>query len=415
MSSAKTINHQEMNNIIAATDECVMCGLCLPHCPTYSISKNEAESPRGRISLVRALYEKKLEISDSITSHLDHCLTCMNCEQACPANVDYEKIINAGRAEIYRQNKKNLQQYLLLLILSKPNIRKILKPFLAVFRSIGLDRLLPNLRAINLLSNSKNLLNIPHHNKTINKHIDTKGNQPNIVVMNSCAADLINDQTIDAAKSILSQLGCYIIPQTQSHCCGALHQHTGDLKTATSLRNKLLRSIEIENVDHIVSLASGCGAQIKRYPMLEDTPIAKQFSNKLIDVSELILQQLENNELKFKTLAGKVYLHKPCSQRQIINDPNTIERLLKYIPNIELVYFKDQLACCGAGGINTISETELADQLIENKVHEIKNSAANYLVSSNIGCALHFQARLKRENIHVKICHPISLLAQQVI
>ncbi|MFK7816672.1 MAG: (Fe-S)-binding protein [Gammaproteobacteria bacterium] len=412
MSSANTIKHQEKQNIIAATDECVMCGLCLPHCPTYSITKNESESPRGRISLVRALYENKLEASDSIASHLDHCLTCMNCEHACPANVDYEKIIDAGRA-ITRNQNKNLQQRLLLLILSKSNIRTFIKPFITIFRIIGLHRLFPNLRAISLLPTTNNQLNITDYKIT---ELDNKqGNKPNIVIINSCAADLINDQTFNSAKLILSKLGCNVIQQKQTHCCGALHQHTGDLKTATALRNKLLKSIEIKDVDHIASLASGCGAQMVRYPLLEGTPIATQFSNKLIDINELVLQQLVNNELGFNALSGKVYLHKPCSQQQLINDPNTVERLLQHIPNIEIIHFKDPLTCCGAGGVNTITETKLADQLIENKIHEITSSPANYLVSSNIGCALHFQAQLKRKNIHVKICHPITLLAQQVI
>lgn len=410
MSLAKTINHQEMQDIIIATDECVMCGLCIPHCPTYSIAKTESESPRGRISLVRALYEGKLDVSDSITSHLDHCLTCMNCERVCPANVDYEKIIDAGRAVTRTQNN-NLQQRALLFILSKSGVRKVLKPFLAVFRTIGLHRLLSSLRIVNLLPDK--LQNIPSH--ILSRPNNHSNKELCVAIINTCAADLINDQTLNSAKFVLSKLDCDVIQPKQTHCCGALHQHTGDLKTAKSLRDKLLQSIEIKNIDHIVSLASGCSAQLMRYPKLDNTSIANEFSNKLMDVNELVLHQLKNNPLEFKPLNGKVYLHMPCSQQQTANDPNAIERLLENIPNIEIVHFKDQQACCGAGGINTISESKLADQLIENKINEIKNSTASYVVSSNIGCALHFQARLKRENTHVQICHPITLLAQQVL
>ncbi len=425
MTLAKTIEQQEIQKIIAAADECVMCGLCIPHCPTYSITKNEAESPRGRISLVRALYEKKLAVSDSITSHLDHCLTCMTCERVCPANVDYETIIDAGR-KVTRTQNRNLQQHLLLLMLSKSGPRRILKTFISIFRASGLQHFFTNLRTVNLLpDNQFKIADHPNHKATrlysgpgngpANKPGNDPGNRLNVVIMDSCAADLINDQALNSAKLILSKLGCNVIQQKQTYCCGALHQHTGDLKTAKTLRSRLLRSIETQNLDHIVSLASGCGAQIKHYPKLENTSTAKEFANKLVDVNEFVLQQLEDNQLKFKVLAGKVYLHKPCSQQQIASDLNAVEHLLQHIPNIEIVHFKDQLACCGAGGINTITEHKLADQLIENKVQEIKNTSASYLVSSNIGCALHFQARLKRENIPVQICHPITLLAQQVI
>ena len=403
MSLAENTSKQD---IIAATDQCVMCGLCLPHCPTYAMAKTETESPRGRIALVRALHEEKLNVSDSITSHLDHCLTCMNCERVCPANVDYEKIIDAGRTVTRTQNR-NFQQQLLLLILSKSNLRRVLKTFLSIFRTLGLHRLFSNLRAINLLPD--NQPNIADHKTT------GSNNGPSVAIINSCAADLINDQTLSSAMLLLSKLGCNAIQQKQTYCCGALHQHTGNLKTAKSLRNNLLRSLETQRLDHVVSLATGCSAQIKRYPKFENTSIANQFASKLIDANELVLQQLKINRLEFNALTGKVYLHKPCSQQQISNIPDVIELLLQHIPNIEIIHFKDQLACCGAGGINTITDNKLADQLIENKIHEIKNSSANYLVSSNIGCALHFQSQIKRENIDIQVCHPITLLAQQVI
>lgn len=406
MSLTETISQNKIQDIIAATDECVMCGLCLPHCPTYSITKTETESPRGRIALIRALHEGKLDVSESITSHLDHCLTCMSCERACPANVDYEKIIDAGRALTHHRNK-NIQQRLLLSVLGQSKTRKALKVFLSVFKAIGLHRVFSKLRTVNLLPDT--LQSVPTHTP----HNDGQG--LSVAILNSCAADLINDQTLNSANFILSKLGCNVIQQKNALCCGALHQHSGDFKTAESLRSQLLQSIETSNIDHIVSLATGCSAQIKRYPKLEDTTSANEFSNKLIDINELVLQQLEISKLEFKALPGKVYIHKPCTQPQVINHPNAIERLLTHIPNIEILHFNDPLACCGAGGINTLHEDKLADQFIENKIHELKNSPASYLVSSNIGCALHFQARLKRENIHVQICHPITLLAQQVL
>jgi glycolate oxidase iron-sulfur subunit len=399
--------------IIAAADECVMCGLCLPHCPTYSIAKTEAESPRGRIALVRALHEGKLDATDTITSHLNHCLTCMSCERACPANVDYEKIIDAGRAITHKQNK-SLQQRLFLFILSRSNIRRILKVFVTIFRSLGLHHLFSHYRAVTLLPNSP--LNAPQYKNT------QTDDGPNVAIMNSCAADLVSDQAFNSAKHVLSKLGCNVIQQKQTSCCGALHQHTGDLKTAASLRNKLLHSIELENLDHVVSLATGCGAQLERYPTLENSSIANEFSEKYADVYELVLQRLDqrlsDHKISFKPLTAKVYLHKPCTQQtktNKTNEPCAVERLLEYIPEIEILHFKDSHICCGAGGMNTITQDKLADQLIDNKIDEVKNSSASYLVSSNIGCALHFQARLKRENIHVQICHPLTLLAQQVL
>ncbi len=404
MSLAESINKKD---IIDATDQCVMCGLCLPHCPTYTLAQTEPESPRGRIALVRALYEGKLDSSETIISHLGNCLTCMNCEHVCPANVNYEKIIDAGRAVTYKQNSLLglSQQSTLLFALSNARARKFFKTCIYIFRTLGLIRLLPKARLFSLLPETNNTLaNIAAH----------KSNGPTIAIINSCAGDLVSDETLTAATLVLSKLGYNVVEQKQTLCCGALHQHSGDLKTAKELRQKFIHSINKQNPYNLVSLATGCGAQIKRYAELDDDS-AEQLSKIIFDVNEFVLQQINKTSLSFRPLAKKVYLHKPCSQAQVINDSTVVEQLLNNIPEIELVTFEDKLACCGAGGMNTLAQSELAKHLVENKILELKNTTANCLVSSNIGCALHFQAQLKNENTHVRVCHPITLLAQQMV
>lgn len=412
MPLTKSIHKQENQDIIAATDQCVMCGLCLPHCPTYTIAKNESESPRGRISLVRALYEGKLSPSKNIGSHLDHCLSCLNCENVCPANIDYEKIIDAGRNATYKQQSlfTRLQQSLLLFSLANHNARRILKTCITFLQIFGIHHWFSNFRLLSLIPNQQE---IPQH--TSNKNQNTSQDRISVAIINSCAGDAVNDQTLSSAKLILSKLNCEITQQSQIQCCGALHQHSGDLKTAQKLRERFLHSFSQQKPDHLLSLTTGCGAQIKRYPKFDNTLIANETANKLVDINEFLLQQIKAQKLTFKPLRKKVYLHKPCSQFQITDDKSVIDTLLKFIPEIETVLFQDDLTCCGAGGINTFTQGKLAQQLIENKILEMKNDTANYLVSSNIGCALHFQAQIKREKISVQVCHPITLLAQQVI
>ena len=404
-----TMDKQE---IINAADQCVMCGLCLPHCPTYQLAKNESESPRGRIALVRALYEGQLSASENINSHLDHCLTCMSCERACPANVDYEKIIDAGRAATRKQQSffKRFQQSFLLLALQNIILRKILKVCIAVSQTLGLTRLLSNIRLINLLPERG-----IHHANISDSNRKNVNNKIKVAIINSCVGDLVSDQTFSSVNLILSKLDCNVIPQAQAYCCGALHQHTGDLKTAKILRKRFLNSFNNQKLDYLISLTTGCGAQIKRYPELESTELAHETANKLMDVNEFILQQIINNKLEFRALNKKVFLHNPCSQPQVTKEKKTIEQLLELIPEIEVIAFEDEHTCCGAGGVNTLFQEKLAQQLIKNKILELKNNSATFLVSSNIGCALHFQAQLKLENINIKVCHPITLLAQQMV
>jgi glycolate oxidase iron-sulfur subunit len=411
MSLVETFNKQEIQEIISATDQCVMCGLCLPHCPTYSIAQTEAESPRGRIALIRALYEQQLAVNDTISMHIDQCLTCMNCERVCPANVDYEKIIDAGRVITREQHSptQRVSQSLLLLALSKLSARRMFKAFRAGITGLGLPRIFPKKRIFNLL---------PEHHPVrfnISKKVTNENLDIRVAIINSCAGDLVSDETYAATNLILSKLSCDVLRQNETLCCGALHQHTGDLHTANKLRQKFIHSYQNQHLDHLVSIATGCGAQIKRYPVFDDTSETLELAKKLIDVNDFVLSQLIKNKLVFKPLAKTVFLHKPCSQPQVANNMTAVEQLLSYIPEINVISFQDEQSCCGAGGINTLSHDDIAEQLIDNKILELKNSAASYLVSSNIGCQLHFQARIKQENIHVEVCHPITLLAQQVI
>jgi glycolate oxidase iron-sulfur subunit len=344
----------------------------------------------------------------------------MNCERVCPANVDYEKIIDAGRAVTRKQSSwfENFQQSLLLFALSKSLGRKCIKICISIFKSFGLHRVFSSARLFSLLPDTSSVLqkfNAHPSDKSTNR----PANGPTVAILNSCAGDLVNDETLNAARLMLSKLNCEVVEQKQTLCCGALHQHTGDLKTAKELRQNFISSFDQQNADYLVSLATGCGAQIERYAKFDNTGLENDSAQRLIqkhsDANEFVLQQLKNSKLRFKPLDSKIYIHKPCSQAQMPTDDSTVEQLLNYIPEAELVTFEDQLSCCGAGGINNISQSRLADQLIENKVLELRNSSANYLVSSNIGCALHFQAKLRQHGIPVQVCHPISLLAQQVL
>ena len=394
-------------DVIDATDQCVMCGLCLPHCPTYAVAKNEAESPRGRIALVRAIHENKLQATPTLISHLDTCLTCMNCEAVCPANVDYARIIDAGREFTYRQHGFAYRIYnkVLLMVLTNSVVRNLTKLLLRIYFALGLNHLLAN--AYKRSPSKLRLFRLLPHPQKINIGETSRkeaSSSSRIVLANSCAGDLLSDQTINAAKHILKALDCYIIEKSPTQCCGALHQHNGDLKKANLLMQKFSDSLIHEEYDALISLATGCGAQLTRHPDL--------FS-KQVDVNSYVLKKLENSQLKFRSLPKLVLVHKPCTQSFVVED-QIIEKLLSKIPELQIKHFQDKSTCCGAGGLNALTQATLADKIIRGKVAELKATNPTYLVSSNIGCAQHFQASLGSSN-NITICHPVTLLAQQMI
>ncbi len=412
-------NSSKHAEIIQATDECVMCGLCLPHCPTYQVAGNEAESPRGRITLVRALFEEKLRPSETLVSHLDNCLTCLSCQYVCPANVEYEKIIDMGRDLTANEHTLTyrFKQSSILFALSNINARSILRNILNTLRvtriskllkkathKISIFALLPTQSSRDFPRIARDAQNNPiAHKKTL--------------LINSCANELFSDNTKEAAEFLLKNLGCELIEKNKAHCCGALHQHTGHSQTANKLMRKFTKSLQKENYDAIISLTTGCGAHINHYPQLLEDPAAKILTNKHFGINEYVLQLLESNHTSFKPLAATVLIHNPCTQKQMGDDANIISKLLNKIPQIKLQYFAEKQSCCGAGGMNLINQTDIGNQLLDNLMQNTlnKDDPPIYLVSSNIGCALHFKSYLTQQGINTTVCHPINLLAQQLL
>ncbi|MGI9227296.1 MAG: (Fe-S)-binding protein [Gammaproteobacteria bacterium] len=405
-------------NIIDATDQCVMCGLCLPHCPTYHASKLEAESPRGRISLVRALHEETLRPSANLVHHLDNCLACMNCLTVCPANVNYEKILDAGR-EITRHEHPyayKLKQSLILFCLTNIYARKTIKLLLRIYHIFGFNLLLAKvsikypyaLRFIQIIPKPAN----PHFKAS------TYTNTPNKIramLISTCASDIFHDQTIEAAKFVLNKLNCEVVMPKYTHCCGALHQHDGDLKTASILMKKFLTSLTDNEFDVVIPIATGCGAHLNRLPDLIDSTHSQEIAAKLTEINSFVVENIDDAKLEFNPLPEEVWVHQPCTQKLLTKELHAVEKLLSKIPQMKIKIFRDEVKCCGAGGMNALSQAELADALIANKINEIMESNANYLVTSNIGCAMHFQSSLNRTGSAVTICHPITLMAQQLV
>ena len=395
-----------------------MCGLCLPHCPTYSAAKNEAESPRGRIAMVRALHENRLQPSQTLLNHLDQCLGCMNCAEACPVQIDYERILDSGRdlTNTHHTFLYRLKQSLLRTALSRIRVRMFAKFLLRMYRSVKMDSLLTRLVARFPYALRLLLLTPCLHEPDFTRDPSASVTQNmQVALAPSCASDLFSDPAISAAELVLPALGCKTVRLPQSRCCGALHQHSGDLHTAGQFARNFCNAYKNQEFDAVASLATGCAAHINRYPELLDEPCTTWVPHRHVEICVLIARLQEHNKLKFKSLPETVFVHRPCTQKLVSKDPGLTEKLLSPIPGIRIENFHDDAMCCGAGGMNLLAQGKLADQLIQGKIDELKSSHAAYLVTPNIGCALHFQAQLSLSKSTIKVCHPVQLLAQQLL
>src|ERR1700674_1267759 len=148
-----TLAHEE-DKLLA----CIHCGLCLEACPTYVITGDENDGPRGRLYLMRAVGEGRLASDCSaFERHIDRCLGCRACEQVCPAGVEYGQLLEAARGELFTSGKTRGFSYGLLRLLLKhvwlhPVRLRFVFGLTRVFRDAGFARVLLKTRVARLLS-----------------------------------------------------------------------------------------------------------------------------------------------------------------------------------------------------------------------------------------------------------------------
>jgi len=405
--------------LLKLADQCVMCGMCLPHCPTYVKTSNEGESPRGRISLTQALLRNKLPLEPHFKQHLDSCLTCRACEPVCPSGVAYGQIIDGVRAQIRQQSpKRDWRKEKLLETTASPQKLHLSGKMLQLAQRTGTLGLLK--KGVEKLvmgdGDWQQLLPqpLPDYHPWKPHYPATGVRKGQVALFTGCIADIADQQTLRDAVTLLTHAGYDVAVPKQQHCCGALHYHEGDQKRAGQLRQKNLEAFELEELDAIIYCATGCGAQLREYGQQQPNQQAAAFSAKCLEIGEFLLQQAEL-PLQFRPLAQRVAVHTPCTQRYALKQADLPFKLLKLTPEIELIELPGNHQCCGSAGSYMLEQPEMAQQLLNDKLAAIAATAPQIVASSNIGCALHLAAGLRQRGQPLEILHPISLLTRQLV
>ena len=378
-------------DLIKAADQCVMCGMCLPHCPTYQVSRNEAESPRGRISLIKAFAENKLQASTSLEQHIQSCTGCLSCQQICPAKVNYQDILDSGKT-LYRSE----------LSLMTRTAHKL---------AINMSTHALGHKTLRLAKHFKRVLPTNRYTELLN-HLDYQVIEPEIAdknpthvcIFTGCTGNVFDTQTLNSLIQILDAIGVKASLTTNTLCCGAISQHSGLPEKANDSINQLKKYLAAKNVNTLLSFASGCGRQLNE--QLTDNSVRH------IDALTWLCEQPSFQKSTYASTNKKVLVHSPCTLQ---NETRQItHNALKKIPNIELLEFNDNLDCCGAGGIQLTSPEQSNELLLESKINSINNIKPDMIVSSNIGCALNFKLGLDNTNLDIEVIHPLTLLARQL-
>jgi len=362
--------------------------------------QNEGDSPRGRIALMQAVLSGQLESTPQLHAHLNRCLGCRACERACPSAVKYSKLIDGIRAISYQQSG-NIGQWvrrIALKLASKPQLLSIGIRFLQCLPLHYLQKICgQNLQR--LIGFSFNLPR-PIAWQAIYPPIGEKVGR--VALFLGCISRFSDQAALLSAIRVLNRLGWEVVVPPKQGCCGALYQHAGDPAAAHKFQAQNKVAFSGQSVTAVLIIASGCGAHIKEYG---DLSVATY------DMSDFLNQQPWPAQVKLRPLPQPVMVHDACSLRTA----GAIYQLLRQIPDIELIPLPENSLCCGAGGINLVTEPQIADALLASKLTALRASKATILLSSNTSCALHFAAGIRKAGLDIEVLHPIQLLERQLL
>ncbi len=399
-------------------DMCVQCGLCLPHCPTYRKTGDENESPRGRIALMRAMIRNELPLTPRLESHLDRCLTCRNCEAACPAQVPYGRLVDGARAVVSANRhatwgRRILWRWAVDGLLMRPDRLGRLGRLLRGYQQSGLQSIVRGsglLRWLGLAAVEAQLPVIPklkHYAAVYPAKQEARGE---VALFLGCIARTLDQPTIHAAIRILNKLGYSVHVPPGQNCCGAIHQHAGDVPGARRLIVQNLQAFTPTGDMPVITLASGCGAMLLEYGQHVPTREATDFGLRVDDFGAFIEDHHAALFEDSATFGDGVAVHEPCSLRNVMRSAKKTHRLLCRISDTKVDTLSNHANCCGAAGIYFLTQPAMSEQLRDDTVQAIQDSGCRTVVTSNIGCALHLAAGITSRHLDVEVVHPAILI-----
>lgn len=361
--------------------KCVHCGFCNATCPTYQLLGDERDGPRGRIYLMKQLFEGE-QAGSAIARHLDRCLTCRSCETTCPSGVEYARLLELGRAALtdggQRSRYDRLARSVLSAVLKSPlcfgvllRAGVLLRPFLP--RTLK-DR-------------------VPVVNR---ERMPWPGQRHarKMVVLGGCVQRTLAPNINAAAARVLDRLDISLVEVPGSGCCGALDLHTTDERRARKVAGKLIDAWlpHVTDAEAFVVTASGCGVSIKEYPQLfKRDPVyrekAKVIAEKTVDLCEIVEREM-NGQPKPETRGKRIAFHSPCTLQHGQRLAGRVERILERA-GYELVPVRNPHLCCGSAGTYSLLQPGISGQLKSAKLADLHEHDPEVVCSANVGCQVH--------------------------
>ena len=410
----------------ASLDPCVHCGFCLPACPTYLATGDEADSPRGRIVLMRALERGELPANDpGLVEHLDACLGCRGCEPVCPSGVGYGRGLESARELLYRARRLPPVARLLLRIFAREAAWRPLFTLARAFRATGIPAAFAGRGRLGfgmgMLAASGRagwpdgwMARWPARRATIEDREEQLGPsghpaiRPSVVLFRGCVMDTLFAHVHDATRRTLQANGYDVVEAKGQACCGALHEHAGDRVTARALAAKNVAALA-DAADYVVVNSAGCGALLKDYGHLLETEEASRVAAKVRDVSELLA---ERGPRTGAALELTVAYDAPCHLQHAQRVHAAPLAVLAAIPGLKLRILPGSDRCCGSAGIYSMVQSGLSQRVLDEKIRTFRAARPRLdaVATGNPGCLMQIGGGLRAADTRIPVVHPVELL-----
>lgn len=388
---------------------CIRCGVCLAHCPVFAVEKHEGTVARGKIRLVRELIEGKLELTPRMQELMDLCLGCGACTENCPPKVRGDKIVVAARSQLVEdQGLPFIFNIGLRWVLKNPAMTSGVFSSLGMARSTAANKILPK--------KLKRLEEIipPLPKETfwdLYKKRKPFKSEKKVGYFVGCMTNLVFPEVGMAVLDVLERNGYEaIVPK--AFCCGIPHYITGDQTTAQELAKKNMAIFKQSGAEIILTDCGSCGGTFKDYKEWFNNGDAEDFSSKVRDVTEFLVNELKV-EPGSKAIQGKVTYHDSCHLNRTMGVKTEPRKLLKSIKGMEFKESAEADRCCGGAGTFSFKQYDISMKILQRKIANAENTGAEIFAVGCPSCRMQLALGVKKygDNLQ-KVMHPVEILAE---
>ncbi len=419
----------------ALLDGCIHCGLCLTACPTYNVFHTEMDGPRGRIALMRAASQERIELTNSgFETHIDRCLGCRACETACPSGVHYGHLFETTRAAIAGQRRatgemgrieKTLRTLALRHLLPHRARLRGLARLTRLYQTLGGPQILRRLTFLPVGLRSAEAIVPPLQTNFADYREPARAigaRRGAVAFLHGCVQDAFLGAVNAATVRVLQRNGFDVyFPRAQT-CCGAAGLHIGEDDISRDLARRNIDAFaqtpagtddQFVEYDAILNNAGGCGATLKEYGhLLRDDPAyaerAVAFSGKVCDITEFLAENLHVPPQG--SVDARVTYLDSCHLRHAQRVASQPRFLLQEIPGLSLVELAQPDQCCGSAGVYNLMQPQIAGEILKAKLADISQTGAEIVAVSNTGCHMQMLAGARQAGLNIEVLHVVQLL-----